>query len=387
MEFAARWISSNRALDEMMEAAEASASKNTIDLALGDPDLDTDPRIVEAAFEDARRGYTHYAPARGDSDLLDAIRTSWKEDYQVSVSEHELMVTASGCHALWLLLSAVLDPQDEVIIFSPFFSPYPEQIRLAGGIPVEVATSPAKGFAPDPQTFEAAITPKTKAVIVNSPGNPTGRILSSPEIEALLHVCLNHNILYIADDIYTAYDFARPFVAAASLPQASGNIATIHSFSKDFCMSGWRLGYVVAPSDVVSAMLTVNESNVYVAPTISQRAAFHALKIRKEIYRQIHHTYKKRMDYVAERVSSIPSLALPCCQGGLYAFIDITRSGETSSSFTRKLLKKHDISVIPGTAFGGAGEGFVRMALRQDEATLKKVFDALEQDDEWSRSC
>ena len=383
MGFSAQWTYRKRVVDEMMKAAIIASSGNTIDLALGDPDLNTDARVIQAAFDDAERGHTHYAPARGDNDLLQAIQETWSQDLGVALNEEELMVSASGSHAMWLLLMSILDPEDEVIIFSPYFSPYPEQILLAKGTPVEVSTSASNGFTPTADALKDAITPKTKAVIVNSPCNPTGKILNKHEIESLLEVCIAHKILYIADDIYTAFDFEQPFVAAACCDCAKGNVATIRSFSKDFCMSGWRVGYVVAPKDVISTMLSINESNVYVAPTISQRAAYHALELRDEISRSVRETYKERMEYVVSRIATIPYLTLPSSQGGLYAFIDISKSAETSSSFTYKLLKKYGVSVIAGTAFGKAGEGFIRMALRENTRVLAKVFDALASDPEW----
>lgn len=386
MGFAAKKFASENSTEEMMVSAAAARKEGVIDLALGDPDLDTDPRVIRAAFADAEAGHTHYAPAQGDADLCAAIRDSWTCDYGIKVAENELMVTTSGCHAMWLLLTAILDPEDEVVVFTPCFSPYFEQIGMAGGVAVEVPTFAENAFKPSASALEAALTTKTKAIIVNSPCNPTGTLLDNTDIASLLSICEQHDLLYIADDIYTAYAFNQPFIAAATLPLATGRVATIHSFSKDFCMSGWRVGYVVAPPEVIDAMLMANESNIYVAPTISQRAAHAALEFRSEIYTQVNNTYRTRMEYVRQRIASIEYLDLPTPYGGLYAFIDIRKSGESSSSFTRKLLAKHNVSVIAGSAFGASGEGFIRMALREDIPTLKKVFDTLEQESEWSAS-
>ena len=367
-----------------MTAADAARKKGVIDLALGDPDLDTDSRVIQAAFADATAGHTHYAPARGDNELCATICDVWAADYGITIHDQELMITTSGCHAMWLLLTATIDPKDEVIVFTPCFAPYFEQIELAGGTVVEVPTLADQKFKPDAAAFEAAITPKTKAVIVNSPCNPTATLLDENDISKLLSVCKRHDLLYIADDIYTAYAFGGSFVAAATLPAAAERVATIHSFSKDFCMSGWRLGYVVAPPAVIDAMLSINESNIYVAPTISQRAACAALSLRHDICAQVNTLYHNRMKYVAQRIEHIDYLDLPTCDGSLYAFIDIRKSGETSESFVRKLLKKYQISTIAGCAFGIAGEGFIRMALRENTSVLTKVFDALEHDEEWS---
>ena len=167
--FASQRLLGGLGLESMMAASEAAINKNVIDLSLGDPDLSTDQTIIRKAFEDACAGYTHYAPALGDPELLDEIRSAWTQDYGVTPAPHTILVSASGCHAMWLLLSAVLDPGDEVIIFSPHFPPYPDQVRLAGGIPILIDTLPDEGFVPQADALLAAISTNTKAVIINTP--------------------------------------------------------------------------------------------------------------------------------------------------------------------------------------------------------------------------
>lgn len=268
--FSSQRVLGSDGLKAMMAASDAALLDEVIDLSLGDPDLDTDPRVIAGAFGDAKRGFTHYAPALGDPELLEAIRSVWRDDYGIVVENGQAMVTASGCHAMWLLLSAIIDPDDEVVVFSPFFPPYPDQIKAVGGKPIIVETDPDQGFIPHVDSLEPAIGPKTKAVIVNTPCNPTGACLTRTHMEPLLAVCARHDLLLIADDIYTAYDFGSPFVPFAQLEQAKGRVATVKSFSKDYCMSGWRIGYVVAPADVIAAMRKVNEGNVFTAPIVSQ---------------------------------------------------------------------------------------------------------------------
>lgn len=376
--FVATSLADDRGLDELMAASDAAQNGTVIDLALGDPDLDTDERIVRAAFEDAARGYTHYAPALGDPELLAAIRATWLEDYGIALAETQTMVTASGCHAMWLLLSAVLDPGDEVVIFAPYFSPYPDQVKLAGGIPVIVDTDPDEGFVPRPDALRAAIGERTKAVIVNTPCNPTGVCLSREQMRGLVEVCVETETLLVADEIYTAYSFEKPFVPFMGIEGSEGCVAAVRSFSKDFCMSGWRLGYVVAPPDVIAAMRQVNESNVFVAPTISQRAAIRALHLRREIQENVHETYRARMAYALARIADIDGVSASSTEGSLYVFLDIRATNMTSGEFASRLLAEQGISVIPGTAFGHAGEGFVRMALRVGENVLEDVFDRME---------
>ena len=367
----------------MMAMADAAQSGAVLDLALGDPDLDTDARVVRAAMQDALHGYTHYGPAAGDAQLVAAICQSWQEDYGLALAPEQVMVTASGCHAMWLLLSALLAPGEEVVLFAPYFSPYPQQVRLAGGVPVEVATLPQQGFVPQAEALAAACGPNTRAVILNTPNNPTGVCLTAEQLAPLCEVCREKGIVLIADDIYTAYCFDTPFVPAAGIPGMAGHVATVHSFSKDYCMSGWRLGYVAAPAPLVQKMREINESNVYVAPMVSQRAGLHALALRREIFAHVNETYRARAEYVARRVVDIPFLAQPKQQGGLYAFLDIRKTGDTSAAFAQKLLARHGAAVIPGTAFGAAGEGFVRMALRADIPKLEALFNSVSHDEEW----
>ncbi|WP_139651685.1 aminotransferase class I/II-fold pyridoxal phosphate-dependent enzyme [Raoultibacter phocaeensis] len=376
--FVATSLAGDRGLDELMAASDAAQAGEVIDLALGDPDLDTDRRVIRAAFEDAECGYTHYAPALGDPELLAAIRTAWREDYAITLAENQMMVTASGCHAMWLLLSAVLDPHDEVVIFAPYFSPYPDQVHLAGGTPVIVDTDPDKGFVPRADALRSAIGKRTKAVIVNTPCNPTGVCLSRDQMQDLVKVCAETETLLIADEIYTAYSFGKPFVPFMALEGSKDCVAAVRSFSKDFCMSGWRLGYVVAPAAIIAAMRQVNESNVFVAPTVSQRAALRALELRADIQARVHETYRNRRAYALERIARIDGLSAPTTEGSLYVFLDIRATGLTASEFTRRMLAEASVSVIPGTAFGQAGEGFVRMALRVGEETLAQVFDRME---------
>ena len=233
------------------------------------------------------------------------------------------------------------------------------------------------------EALAAACGPNTRAVILNTPNNPTGVCLTAEQLAPLCEVCREKGIVLIADDIYTAYCFDTPFVPAAGMPGMAGHVATVHSFSKDYCMSGWRLGYVAAPAPLVQKMREINESNVYVAPMVSQRAGLHALALRREIFAHVNETYRARAEYVARRVADIPFLAQPKQQGGLYAFLDIRKTGDTSAAFAQKLLARHGAAVIPGTAFGAAGEGFVRMALRADIPKLEALFNSVSHDEEW----
>lgn len=372
--------------DGMMKSADlASAFDDVIDLSLGDPDLDTDDRIIDAAFQDVKNGYTHYAPALGDPDLIQAIQDEYLSIYHYCVETDQIMVTASGCHAMWLVLETILDPEDEVLIFSPYFTPYPEQIKLAQGKPVIVPLCEENGFQIDIAQLKTYITEKTKAILINTPCNPTGVCLDSSVLEAIRDIAVEYDLLVIADDIYTLYTYKSAFVPIMTLRGMRERTITIRSFSKDYCMSGWRIGCVVAPKSIIQAMRTVNENNVFVAPAMSQRAAYHALRLKDAVQPDIQAVFKARADYIYERVQRISYVSMLPPEGTIYTFLNIQKTGLTSQEFADRLFMKYHISVVPGSAFGPAGEGYVRIAQRVDIPTFKRIFDLLEQDAQWNR--
>lgn len=364
-------------LAEMIAASDAETPSGLIDLSIGDPDLACDPRGIEAAFQDARAGYTHYADPYGDGELRGAIRLAWQQDYDVNVAPDELMVTASATHAMALLLDAVLDPQDEAVVFSPFFTPYEAQIAHARGVCVEAPCSPENGFIPTADLLRRALTKRTKAVILNNPNNPTGACMTQGQLQALVDVCRERHLLLIADEIYTSFSFFSPFCPIRWCEGSDEVCAVVRSFSKDYSMSGWRLGYVVAPTDVVRAMRAINESNVYVAPTPSQRAGLAAIGLRHEIRGHIHEVYGDRMRHALRRARGLPGVSAPSSKGTLYLFLDVRETGMDDREFVSVMEREARVRLLSGSGFGAAGAGFCRMALRCDIETLDAAFDAM----------
>lgn len=365
-------------LAEMIAAGDAQMPADTIDLAIGDPDLVTDQRIIDAAFTDASCGFTHYASPYGDSELLARIRRMWQEDYDVEVARGEVMVTASATHAMYLLLDTVVDPGDEVVLFSPYFTPYKAQVEHAGGVAVVVDCDPDEGFRPSATALEAAVGPRTKAVIVNTPNNPTGVCLGLEELQGLVDVCRAHHLLLIADEIYTSFSFMRPFAPVLWCKGAQEVCATIRSFSKNYCMSGWRLGYVIAPADVIEAMRCINEAQVYTAPTLSQRAAIKALELRQDIREKVHEVYGERLRYGIRRARQLPGVDVPTTQGSLYLFLDVRGTHMDGAEFCALMKEEAHVLLLSGASFGAVGTGFVRLALRADVPLLAQAFDRME---------
>lgn len=219
-----------------------------IDLSIGDTDLITDSRIIEAACRDAHAGATRYGFPQGDPELITAVQRAWKEDFNLSIPSDEILVTASSCLGMALTMLTVLDPGDEVIVFGPYFGPYKQQIELAGGKCVEVCTSEEDGYRIHESELRAAITERTKAVIINNPTNPTGRVYDKEELAMLAKVACEENLLVVADEIYTRYVFQGEFIPIRSFEGMQNRTVTLNSFSKNFMMTGWRVGTLIAPA-------------------------------------------------------------------------------------------------------------------------------------------
>ncbi|WP_326910866.1 pyridoxal phosphate-dependent aminotransferase [Sedimentibacter sp. MB31-C6] len=352
-----------------------------INLSLGDPDLITDERIIDAAMNDAKCGHTHYTDFLGDLELRNEILKYYKDDYNLNYTDDEIMVTTSGCHAMWLVLEAILDDGDEVIIHEPCFTPYPQQIELARGRTVVLETYEEEEFQVNVERLEKLITNRTKALIVNTPNNPTGTCFSEDTINDISFIAKKYDLIIIADDIYTSFSYSEPFIPISSIDGMKERTITIGSFSKNFVMTGWRVGYVVAPDYIIKTIVNINENNVFTAPSVSQRAAIYALRMRKEISNYIVEEYKKRMYYSYKRICNIPNMSTLSPRGSIYLFVNIKKTGLSSTEVCNKLLDEAHILALPGNTFGSCGEGYIRLALTVSIEKLKIAFDRIEKMD------
>lgn len=276
-----------------------------IDLSIGDTDFTTDGRIIDAAFRDAHAGHTHYGNPKGDPELIDAIRRAWHEDHAQEVSPDEVIVTASSCLGMALVMLATLDPGDEVLVFSPYFALYREQIELAGGVCVEVPTYAEEDYAIQEDRLRAAITPKTKLIVFNNPVNPTGMAYGQDVLELLVRIAQEYDLLIAADEIYTAFFYEGMFRPIRTLPGAAERTITLNSFSKNYMMTGWRVGSIIADPELVCIINRINGSLIYSAPSVSQRAAIAALSVRESIRREYVTRYRDRVFYAADRIEKI----------------------------------------------------------------------------------
>ena len=348
---------------------------DVIDLSIGDTDFTTDRRIIDAAYADACAGYTHYGDPKGDPELIEAICQAWKEDFNQDVSPAEVLVTTSSCMGMSQALLALLNPGDEVLVFGPYFADYNNQIYLAGGKMVEVVTKEENHYAPEEAAIRAAITPRTRAMIVNTPCNPTGAAYS---METLTKLATEYDLLILADEIYTRYLYDGAFVPMRTLPGMADRVVTLNSFSKNFLMTGWRVGYIIAHPELIQVFQQVNEGLTYVAPSISQRAALKALSLRNEIAEEYITKYRDRVYYVADRIAQIPYLSLYRPRGTFYAFPGIAKTGMEDKAFCAYLLEQAHIMVAPGCVFGAAGIGHFRIACTVSQSKLAEAMDRME---------
>ncbi len=357
----------------------AKTFDDVINLSLGDPDLITDDIIIDGAFADAKAGHTKYTDFRGDSELRTEICRFYQEEYGMEVRDEEGFVCASASLGMYLSLEAIVDDGDEVILQAPFFTPYPQQVELARGIPVELATYEDEDFQINIERLESLITERTKALVINSPSNPTGNCLNMETMEQLAEIAVKHDLLVISDDIYTAFNYQNPFVPFASLPGMRERTIILNSFSKNFTMTGWRVGNIIAPDYIIKTIQQVNENVVFTTPSISQRAAIHALRHRHEIQPAMVSEYRRRMFYAAERVNGIRGLSvLYPPKGSFYLFVNIKETGLSSAAAAEKILQDAHVLTLPGPAFGACGEGYVRIACTVGVDLLCEAFDRIE---------
>ncbi|MCI7619257.1 MAG: pyridoxal phosphate-dependent aminotransferase [Firmicutes bacterium] len=356
----------------------AKSFDDVINLSLGDPDLTTHELIIEKAFEDAKAGHTKYTDFRGDPELRAEICKFYKEEYGMDVADEEVFVSASACLGMYLALEAIVDDGDEIILQAPYFTPYPQQVELARGITVELPTYEEEDFQINIERLESLITERTKALVINSPSNPTGNCLTVETMEKIAAIAEKYDLIVISDDIYTSFSYQNPFVPFASLPGMKERTIILNSFSKNFTMTGWRVGNIIAPDYIIRTIQQINENVVFTAPSISQRAAIYALRNRDTVQPEMVAEYKKRMFFAAEKINEVPKMSViypP--KGSFYLFINIKKSGLTSEEAADVILRKAHVLMLPGNAFGNCGEGYLRIACTVGVDKLGEAIDRI----------
>ena len=355
-----------------LDTAALAKYKDIVDLSIGDTDFTTDEAIINAAFRDAKAGYTHYGDPKGDPELISAVCKAWEEDFDQSLPRDHVLVSASSCLGMSLAMFAILDPGDEGIVFSPYFALYRAQIELAGGVCVDVPTYAEENYAISEERLRAAITPSTKAIIFNNPTNPTGMGYDLSTMEMLARVAKEYDLLIAADEIYTTYIYEGDFRPIRTLPGMAERTIVVNGFSKTYAMTGWRLGYACGPAPIIRIMTKIHQSAIMSAPTTSQYAAITALKECDGEIDRMRDEYNMRRRLV---VKSFNDMGLTCFEprGAFYAFPCIKSTGMSSQDFCTKLLEQKHVAIIPGDAFGASGEGYARISYAYSVEHLKEA--------------
>ena len=266
-----------------------------INLGIGDLDIHTDKELIQKAMADAEAGHTHYTNSYGYLELREEICRYHKENFEnYDYSPENVMVVTGACHGLYLLFKSILNPEDEIILLAPFFPVYADQISLSGGKPVIVETKFENGFQIVKEDLEKAVTSKTKAIVVNSPSNPTGVCYTLESLNIIREFAIEHDILVVADDVYDFFSYEKKFTPLATLPDMKERTVTVCSFSKNFAMTGWRIGYMLAPGEIIECVNFINEAIIYSAPSVSQRCALYALKDYKRLKKKKLYLYLKK---------------------------------------------------------------------------------------------
>ncbi|MEK4496766.1 aminotransferase [Ureibacillus sp. FSL W8-0352] len=350
----------------------AAGMEGVISLGVGEPDFVTPWHVREAAIRSIEEGYTSYTPNAGLLELREEITNYVKNRYHVEYSPSEVIVTVGASSAIDTAMRTIIDPGDEVIVVEPCFVSYSPTVTLAGGIPVPVQALKENDFKILPSQIEAAITHKTKAMIICFPNNPTGTLLNRTELEALAEIAKKYDLLVISDEIYAELTYDDSFTSMATLPGMRERTILVNGFSKAFAMTGWRLGYVCAPEEIASAMLKVHQYALMCASTNSQYAGLEALRNGQGEVEKMVKSYRLRRNFI---VNSFNEMGLTCHMpgGAFYAFPSIESTGLSSQEFAERLLLEQSVAVVPGDVFGESGEGHIRCSYATSMEELKEA--------------
>ncbi|KAA9300380.1 MULTISPECIES: aminotransferase class I/II-fold pyridoxal phosphate-dependent enzyme [Aerococcus] len=357
----------------------ANEVPGVISLGVGEPDFDTPWTVRQAAIKSLRQGRTFYTANAGLIELRKEIAKYIDRHYDLHYDpEEEQIVTIGGSEAIDLACRVLVNPGDEVIVMDPSYVSYLPSVQLAGGVPVPVRLKAEDKFVMQAEQLEAAITDKTKAVILNYPNNPTGAVCLREDIEALAKVIIDHDLYCITDEIYSEIWYAdEAYTSIASIPGMKERTVYVNGFAKAFSMTGWRLGYVCAPKEITEQMLKVHQYTIMAAPTTSQYAGITALKECDDEVADMRDDYYERRNFLMSRYRE---MGLPCFvpEGAFYTFPDIREFGMSSEEFALELLEREKVAVVPGSAFGESGDGFLRISYAYSIKELERAMDKIE---------
>lgn len=372
-------------------AAKAKAMKaqgiDVVDFGVGEPDFDTPENVKQAGIKAIQSGFTKYTPAGGTDELKDAVVAKFKKDNNLVYERSQILISCGAKHSLYNIAEALFDPGDEVIIPSPYWVSYPDQVLLNDAIPVIVETTEAEGFKLSAQKLEKAITKKTKALVLNSPSNPTGLAYDKKTLEEIAAIAVKHRIYVISDEIYEKllYD-GFTHCSIASLGQEIKDLTlVVNGVSKSHAMTGWRIGYAAGPKDVITAMANIQSQSTSNPASISQKAALEALTGPQDFIGTMNIEFDKRRKYMVERLNKIPGMSCLMPVGAFYAFPNVSKifgksvNGKTmknSSDLATYLLEESKVALVSGDAFGA--DAYIRLSYATSMENIQKGLDRIE---------
>jgi aminotransferase len=351
---------------------------DVISLGIGEPDFVTPPAITQAGVDSLKEGETHYTSNSGILELRVLLAQHLERLYGVRYDPDEILITVGVSEALHLAMLALVDPGDEVILTEPSYVAYKPSVIFAGGVPVVVETNVETNFEATAEQIERAITAKTRALLLGYPNNPTGAVMSRRRLLDIAQLAERHDLIVLSDEIYDRLVYGVEHVCFASLPDMRERTILLGGFSKDYAMTGWRIGYACAPAELIGGLRKIHQYIIMSAPTTGQAAAIEALKRGEPFVRQMVAEYDQRRQLI---VRGLNQIGLPTFEprGAFYAFPDIRSTGLSSDQFSERLLVEGKVAVIPGNAFGASGEGYVRCAYANSLSNIEEALDRIEQ--------
>jgi len=367
------------AVDAKAKALKA-AGADVCTFGTGEPDFDTPDFIKDACIAALKAGKTKYAPTPGIDELRSAIAERYGVDYGLKVAPGQVVVSPGGKFSCYLAILATCSPGDEVIVLAPYWVSYPEMVKLAGAEPRIVLADDSLGFKITPAQLEAAVTPRTKLIILNSPSNPTGAVYTGAELEALAAVALKHNLYILSDEIYEylVYDGVKHRCVATFSPDVEARTIVVSGFSKPYSMTGWRLGTLVAPPAIAKACSEIQSQTSSNATTFAQYGALAALRDRAKAMESLARmlaAFDRRRKLLHAGLNQIPGVSCLLAQGAFYLFPNVAKFGLSSQDFCGRLLDEQKVAAVPGSAFGA--EGYLRLSYATSDATIVKGLERL----------
>ncbi len=356
----------------------AATMKDVISLGIGEPDFDTPKAVVEAGIRSLQQGHTHYTSNAGILELRKALSANLERLYGVGYDPAtEIVISVGGSEALYLAANAILDAGDEVIIPTPCFVSYQAEVYMAGGVPVEIPCRMEDNFDVDPQAIEAAITPRTKAILLGFPNNPTGAVATRERLLEIARIAEKYDLVVISDEIYDRLVYGgHQHVCFPTLPGMRERTILLGGFSKDYAMTGWRIGYACGPASIIGALVRIHQYTIMSAPTTAQEAAIEAIRDRDESVMMMVEEYDRRRKLV---VAELNRMGLPTFEpkGAFYCFPKVSVTGLDDETFATRLLNEEYVAMVPGNSFGVGGEGFCRVsyatAYTKIEEALRRI--------------